>query len=374
MRTSTRRSSTSCGEWPRSSARATRQGIRSAIALAGSAAQSRFQLFPGDCDYFERVHIHAPTREEAVSKLALSMIETVARAFPHPELQFTEMLLGYHPVDGTRGDEAVRKGQPVRWTLMDLDSRVMNIDGADGQTHTIRLVENAGDPGFVKLDWVYADAEQARLVAVSKVIDATWARPDGTIEALDGVVDSFYQEVYLDPDTRPHVERLIDELKPDGLEYYVDQLHGEIRKYMKEGHENYGKVAKRLYNIFRITSRPGPAAFLRQLFDDPAARLYQVSGALHALSGTLGTERLSPEMREAGIANLKDILADCYAGADRDELIALVGSLADLDDAAREAACERITDAANAQVSDYFEAELAKSDEIQGYLAELQKA
>ena len=34
------------------------------IPVTGSAAQSRFQLFPGDCDYFERVHIEAPTRDE----------------------------------------------------------------------------------------------------------------------------------------------------------------------------------------------------------------------------------------------------------------------------------------------------------------------
>jgi hypothetical protein len=347
-------------------------GVRSAIALAGSAAQSRFQLFPGDCDFFERVHLHAPTRDEAIEKLAMSMIETVARAFPHPDLQFTEMLLGKHPVDGTRGDEVVHKGEPVRWKLVDLDARTINIDGADGETHTVRLIENAADVGFVKLDWVFADFDKQRIVAVSKVIDATWSKPDGTIEALDGVVDSFYQEVYLDPDTRPYVERLIDELKPDGLEHYVGQLQGEIRKYMAPGHENHGKVAKRLYNIFRITNRPGPAAYLRQLFDDPPARLYQVTGALHALGGTLGTERLSDDVRDAQVAGLQDTLQDCYIGDDKDELVALVGSLPDLEDDERRAAIERISDAANEQVSDYFKAELAKNDEIQGYLAELE--
>jgi hypothetical protein len=39
---------------------------------------------------------------------------------------------------------------------------------------------------------------------------------------------------------------------------------------------NYGKVAKRLYNIFRLTGRYEEAAFLRELFDEPATMLYQV--------------------------------------------------------------------------------------------------
>ena len=39
---------------------------------------------------------------------------------------------------------------------------------------------------------------------------------------------------------------------------------------------NYGKVAKRLYNIFRLTGRYPEAAFLRELFDEPATMLYQV--------------------------------------------------------------------------------------------------
>jgi len=36
-----------------------------ALSLSGSAAQSKIQRFPGDCDFFERVHIKADAREAA---------------------------------------------------------------------------------------------------------------------------------------------------------------------------------------------------------------------------------------------------------------------------------------------------------------------
>ena len=36
--------------------------VETALALSGSAAQSKIQTYPGDCDYFERVNILAPSR------------------------------------------------------------------------------------------------------------------------------------------------------------------------------------------------------------------------------------------------------------------------------------------------------------------------
>jgi hypothetical protein len=41
-------------------------------------------------------------------------------------------------------------------------------------------------------------------------------------------------------------------------------------------HINYGKAAKRMYNIFRLTGRYEEAIFLRELFDEPTSMLYQV--------------------------------------------------------------------------------------------------
>ena len=39
--------------------------VETALALSGSAAQSKIQTYPGDADYFERVNIIAETRDEA---------------------------------------------------------------------------------------------------------------------------------------------------------------------------------------------------------------------------------------------------------------------------------------------------------------------
>ena len=60
------------------------------------------------------------------------------------------------------------------------------------------------------------------------------------------------------------------------------QLTGEVYKYTHK-HVNYGKAAKRMYNIFRLTGRHQAAALIRELFDEPAALLYQVWSLLDTI-------------------------------------------------------------------------------------------
>src|SRR5690606_9254550 len=68
----------------------------------------------------------------------------------------------------------------------------------------------------------------------------------------------------------------------DALDDYVERLEQEVHKYLTK-HLNYGKAAKRMYNIFRLSGRHLDAAFVRELFDEPTTILYQV----WSLIGTL---------------------------------------------------------------------------------------
>ena len=334
-----------------------RPSVRSAIALSGSAAQSRVQPFPGDCDFFERVHIRTDSAPAARRELRDAMVDTVAGAFSHPHLQFSELKLGLHPHDHT----------PLSWTLAEVDARALRLEGGE----LVGMDDVLEEPGFVKIDWVHADQARGRLVHVSKVIDPTWERPDGAIVALDGVLDSFYQEVYLDSDSRVDVERIVREVRPEDLTAYVAQLEDEVVRYAGPDGANHGKVAKRLYNLCRLQGRAAAAAHLRGLFDDPPARLYQVPGMLHALEPALRARRLPGELVARQVHELDGLLRECYDGADREELRALVAALPGLDDDARSAAAQRVAAAANAQVSAYFQARISEHADLSAYVEAL---
>jgi hypothetical protein len=73
----------------------------------------------------------------------------------------------------------------------------------------------------------------------------------------------------------PIFSKLAKHVSADALDDYVKQLEHEVNKYLTKD-VNYGKVAKRMYNIFRLTGRYEDAAFLRDLFDEPTTMLYQV--------------------------------------------------------------------------------------------------
>ena len=249
--------------------------VETALALSGSAAQSKIQSYPGDCDYFERVNIRAPTREEACSILARLMRDKALAAAKGPTHQLIEVKFGSFPEDMVHHGEPVKAGAPIAWRLEEI--RLGRIEGfhPDGTPAVVPWETAALDPGWCKLDWVVADPARGQLANASNMLDVTWEAPDGSITPLDGYLDPYFQEIYLEAESIPIFSKLARHVSADALEDYVAQLEKEVHKYLTKD-LNYGKVAKRMYNVFRLTGRYEEAAYLRELFDEPATVLYQV--------------------------------------------------------------------------------------------------
>lgn len=255
--------------------------VLTALALSGSAAQGRVQAYPGDCDFFERIHITAPDRERACAILAFEMRDKAISTRVGPTYRLWEVKFGSYPFDGERAGKAVHKGAPISWTADEVATGAIVVNRAD-EPVTVTWEDVSTEPGWCKLDWIVADSERGALANASNMLDVTWEAPDGTIEPLDGFVDPYFQEVYLEPESLPLFRKLIGELATDSVETYVGQLEHEVVKYAT-GDVNWGKVARRLYNIFRLTGHYPEAVYLRELFDEPATVLYQVAALVRTL-------------------------------------------------------------------------------------------
>jgi hypothetical protein len=249
--------------------------VETALALSGSSAQSKIQRYPGDCDYFERVNIIAPTRDEACQVLAEIMRQKALDYRQGPTYQLIEVKLGSYPIPFVQGKATFAAGSPISWRPDEIEAGKKVGFTEDGKPYEIRWEEVAQDPGWCKLDWVVADPLKGSLANASNMLDVTWEAPDGSITPLDGYLDPYFQEVYLQAESVPIFSKLAQHVSADALEEYVTALEGEVRKYVTK-HINYGKAAKRMYNIFRLTGRYEEAIFLRELFDEPTSMLYQV--------------------------------------------------------------------------------------------------
>ncbi len=250
--------------------------VETALALSGSSAQSKIQTYPGDCDYFERVNIIAPTRAEACRILGEIMQEKALSAVEGPTYQLIEVKYGSYPRDLKRGDEACKKGSPISWKPAEIRQGKIDAQLPDGSPFVVHWGDVASDPGWCKLDWVIADPIRGRLANASNMLDVTWQAPDGSITPLDGYLDPYFQEVYLDVTSVPIFSKLAQHVSANALDDYVASLEHEVQKYLSARQANYGKAAKRMYNIFRLTGKYEEAAFLRELFDEPTTVLYQV--------------------------------------------------------------------------------------------------
>ena len=163
------------------------------------------------------------------------------------------------------------------------------------------------------------------MVNASNMLDVTWEAPNGDIVPLDGFLDPYFQEVYLEASSVPLFAKLARHVSPQALSEYVTQLSGEVHKYTHD-HINYGKVAKRLYNIFRLTGRHNAAALIRELFDEPAALLYQVWSLLDTLDDAssegspLDTRTVVKQVDEL----IRNVITTCEGPEEQEIVMALL--------------------------------------------------
>lgn len=255
--------------------------VESAIAIAGSAAQGRVQLFPGDNDFFERVNIHATDMATAKKILREILRATALRAFGEADIVLVEVNLGAYTQPVRERGQKRGAGDPITWTPQDMTNGFIEVTAENGSALKISWDDADAGKGWTYIGWIVADRERGRIALASNMVDATWQAPDGTITSLDGSVDPFFQEIYLFADEMPVFTKLAREVTPDALDSYKNAMRAQVAHYAHE-EPNFGKVCKRLYNLFRLTDQLEAAAYVRELFDEPSAQLYQVPGLLEA--------------------------------------------------------------------------------------------
>ena len=290
--------------------------VETALALSGSSAQSKIQTYPGDVDFFERVNIIAPSRDQACTILAEIMRAKALNTTKGPTYQLIEVKFGSYPYDVIKDGHMMKAGSPVSWKPEEIAAGQMDVSYPDGTPVSITWESVSQAPGWCKLDWVIADPQRGELANASNMLDATWEAPDGNITPLDGFLDPYFQEVYLEAESIPIFSKLAAHVSSDALDDYVAALKRETKKYLAHDPRNYGKAAKRMYNIFRLTGQYEEAAFLRELFDEPAAMLYQVWSLIRTIDdsskpgSTIGIDNLLAQTDNLILAVIKALEGD----------------------------------------------------------------
>jgi hypothetical protein len=345
-------------------------GVESAIAIAGSAAQGRIQPFPGDSDFFERVHVHAETEEDAKRIFRAALRATALRAAAQPDIVLIEVDLGGYPEPVVQRGVSLDTGHSIEWMTSDVVDGEIAVEAADGTPRTYTWDEADPGSGWLYLYWIVADRENERISLASNVLDVTWEGSDGVIRSLDGSVDPLVQEVYLEANALPLVERLQALVAPGAREAYRDAMREQALHYSTV-EQSYGKVAKLLYNLCRVADELEAAAYVRELFDEPPAQLYQVPGLLEAADHARDPESgIDREMVFRQLALIRESIADATDGADEAELLA---ELRDVEEAALrdgaesgdwEAALVDVRERSYALVNEFFRTRLLAHDRV----------
>ena len=262
---------------------------------------------------------------DACRRLAAVMREKALATLAGATYRLIEVKFGNYPRDLERGGRMCRAGSPIAWKPDEIQAGRLVGRGADGTEAEVGWDEVALDPGWCKLDWVIADPNRHSLANASNMLDVTWEAPDGTITPLDGYLDPYFQEVYLDATSVPIFAKLSKHVSADALDNYVAALQREVKKYLTKD-LNYGKVAKRLYNIFRLTGHYAEAAYIRELFDEPTALLYQVWSLLSTIEnlGAEGSPIDIPTVQHQMDSLIKNVIDTCEGPLESQIVIGLL--------------------------------------------------
>ncbi|MBI5030072.1 MAG: hypothetical protein HZB51_06060 [Chloroflexi bacterium] len=255
--------------------------VESAIAIAGSAAQGKVQLFPGDNDFFERVNIKAETIDAARQILRDVLRQTAMRAFVQSDIVLVEVNFGIYPQPVFERGVPRAAGDSITWTPHDVAAGFIQVEDEAHRPFEIRWNEAQAGLGWTYLGWIVADRDSNNIAQASNMMDVTWESPSGEIVALDGSIDPFFQEIYLEPESVPVFTKIVKHVDSGAMNAYITAMRWQAFHYTHED-PNFGKASKRLYNLFRLTDELEAAAYVRELFDEPGARMYQVPGLLEA--------------------------------------------------------------------------------------------
>jgi hypothetical protein len=305
--------------------------VETALALSGSSAQSKIQTYPGDADFFERVNIIAETRSDACAILSQVMRRKALETGVGPAYQLIEVKFGHFPSDLIIDGQLKKAGSPIAWRLFEIEQGKISAHKAGGEPAPVTWEGVSGNPGWCKFDWVVVDKVRGQLSNASNMLDVTWEAPDGEITPLDGFLDPYFQEVYLDVGSIPIFSKLAQHVSADAMDDYVSELENEVRKYLDKDAVNYGKAAKRMYNIFRLTGRYDEAALLRELFDEPASALYQVWSLIRTIDDCCKEDSsIDPESKKVQADKL---ILSVVASLEGDQELEIVRQLLHLRDA-----------------------------------------
>jgi hypothetical protein len=250
---------------------------------------------------------------------------------------------------------------------------MINANAPDGSPVEITWDSAAQDPGWCKLDWVVVDPIRGQLANASNMLDVTWEKPEGEIIPLDGYLDPYFQEVYLEAESVPLFSKLAKHVSADALDEYVQQLEKEVRKYLGKA-ANYGKAAKRMYNIFRLTGRYEEAAFVRELFDEPATALYQVWSLIRTIDDVVNDPGSIPRQALLDQADkLVLSVVDALEGEQETEIVrSLLKLRGALSDDQSSDAWDRAVEATRAEVinlvNNFFHDRLTGYPPVQAYI------
>ena len=143
----------------------------------------------------------------------------------------------------------------MSWTLEEIRAGQMEVTLADGALRVYTWEDASHDPGWCKLDWVIADTTRGQLANASNVLDPTWEAPDGDDRAARRLPRPLLPGGLPRGRSRSRCSPSWSRSSRPTRSTTTSSSSSTRSGSTPSRTPNYGKAARRMYNVFRLTGR-----------------------------------------------------------------------------------------------------------------------
>ena len=152
-------------------------------------------------------------------------------------------------------DRSATAGSPIAWSADEVAAGWIEATTPDGEPVAIRWDEVASDPGGASSIGWWPTRCGMRLPMPATCWTSPGKRPTARSRRSMATSTPTSRRSTWRPSRSRSSPNWPSTSPTDALAEYVEQLEGEVRKYVAKDPRNYGKAAKRMYNIFRLNGR-----------------------------------------------------------------------------------------------------------------------
>jgi len=296
----------------------------SQMAILETTHQQRFssKKMQDNIEFINRIHFINCNRNQVISSIQRIVKEKVQNLSRKENYTLIGVTFGTYPFNIKVGNDIIAKDTPILWTDEEIINGVKKVEDENSRAHELKWDDfSSMEPGWIRFEWVFIENNFQKLIRITNLVEITYqARKNEEdsqlndsnkiIQPLDIALKYYTMENHDNINKNPLTTMDINQMHPKKVDQYLNILKDEIKRYLKSGKENYGKILERIYMCYKFEGEYLFTTKFYNLFYKADIIRQLLSNVDNYLSFNLNNIQENLELMEKSLSQILDSLME----------------------------------------------------------------